>query len=586
MKTFTIAIIFVIFIRGFSFSQTSGASFLLEASDAKSFSLGSAFTAYSDNPSSLNINPAGLGFSVVPEISADYKKNLMDGFNSSVFFAVPMKGSGVIGVGFALYDLGSIEINNIDGTSQTLKEMQSWVANIGYSLSVVDELSLGLNFKYISSTLAEKYTGTAFAVDCGLLFRTLDSKFSYGFALQNIGTKLTYISDGDSLPFTVRTGIAYKFRDAELDSWMLTTDAVYYDSKLKWNAGVECNLFNILSLRAGYKMGYAPDALSFGAGFNISQINIDYAYSMLGGMDNVQMFTVSYKFGGQTDYDIGKAYYDKGMKDRALAILKTINFKDINYKAASKIIDDITKEKEDRKQSEIAARIERENKEKIERDSREAIRQAEVNSRLEIEKQQKLKEARKRKEDEAKRQAEVAAGMEKEKQDRLEQAQRESRVQQAEKDQKLKEEQARQNKLKEATTWAGKRVKVAVMNLEPNNVSVNTSNLVSDMLRNYLFKLGKYSVVERANIDKILKEQAFQQTGCTSTECAVEVGKLLNVQQAVVGTIGKLGQKYIINVRLVDVETAELLATESEECDKEADLIDIFKAIAKKLSQK
>jgi len=83
-----------------------------------------------------------------------------------------------------------------------------------------------------------------------------------------------------------------------------------------------------------------------------------------------------------------------------------------------------------------------------------------------------------------------------------------------------------------------------------------------------------------------LKEQALQQTGCTSTECAVEVGKILNVQQTIVGTVGKVGDKYLINVRLVDVETAELIGTASEECYTESDLTNICKAIASKLSQK
>jgi len=438
----------------------------------------------------------------------------IDGFNSSIFLAVPMKTIGTFGVGFTLYDLGSVDINYYDGTSESVHAMQSWTVNLGYGVNVIDEFSLGMNLKYIKSTLADKYTGTAFAADCGLLYRTLNSDFSYGFALQNIGTNLIYISDGDPLPFTIRTGVAYKFREAAIDSWLATADLVYYDSKLRYNAGIECNLFKVLSVRAGYKLGYTPDTLSFGAGFNVSRISLDYAYSMLGSIDNVQMFTLSYRFGEQTDYDIAKVYLDKGMNERALALFKTISKDNSNYNSALIFIAAIEKYKEDRKQYEFNAIIE------------------------------------------------------------------------AEKQQKLKEEQQRQAILKETGKWSGKRIKIAVMNLEPNNLSNQTAALISDVLRNVLFDFGKYSVIERSSIDKILNEQKFQMTGCTSTECAVEVGKILSVQQTVIGTIGKIGDKFVINVRLVDVESAELIATASEECYKESDLTDICKSIARKLSQK
>ena len=42
-------------------------------------------------------------------------------------------------------------------------------------------------------------------------------------------------------------------------------------------------------------------------------------------------------------------------------------------------------------------------------------------------------------------------------------------------------------------------------------------------------------------MEDILKEQGFQQTGCTSDECVVEVGKIIGVQQMVGGSISKVG---------------------------------------------
>jgi hypothetical protein len=63
-------------------------------------------------------------------------------------------------------------------------------------------------------------------------------------------------------------------------------------------------------------------------------------------------------------------------------------------------------------------------------------------------------------------------------------------------------------------------------------------------------------------MDRVLKEQGFQASGlCDGNECAVEVGRVLGIDRMVVGSIGKIGSMYIINVRMVDVSTGEILAS-------------------------
>jgi hypothetical protein len=45
-------------------------------------------------------------------------------------------------------------------------------------------------------------------------------------------------------------------------------------------------------------------------------------------------------------------------------------------------------------------------------------------------------------------------------------------------------------------------------------------------------------------MEKILAESSFQQTGCTSSECAVQIGKILNVKHMIVGSLSKLMDTY------------------------------------------
>ena len=46
------------------------------------------------------------------------------------------------------------------------------------------------------------------------------------------------------------------------------------------------------------------------------------------------------------------------------------------------------------------------------------------------------------------------------------------------------------------------------------------------MIRTELINTHRFIVIERAQMDSILKEQGLQQTGCTDQECAVKAGRL------------------------------------------------------------
>ncbi|MFH1824167.1 MAG: PorV/PorQ family protein [Candidatus Firestonebacteria bacterium] len=117
-----------------------------------------------------------------------------------------------------------------------------------------------------------------------------------------------------------------------------------------------------------------------------------------------------------------------------------------------------------------------------------------------------------------------------------------------------------------------KKIAVAVIDLVANDVSKSQTSIISDLLRTSLSNSKDLLVLERANMHEILKEQAFQKTGCTEVECAVEIGKLLNVEKMIVGSVSKLADKFYINIRVVDVETGVSLFGETEEVLSESKL--------------
>ena len=107
---------------------------------------------------------------------------------------------------------------------------------------------------------------------------------------------------------------------------------------------------------------------------------------------------------------------------------------------------------------------------------------------------------------------------------------------------------------------------IAVLNLDAVGVSEDVALTLSDRLRNELAQTNAFVLVERNQMDKILQEQGFELSGCTSDACAIEAGRLLNVQEICVGSVGKVGNLYTVSLRLINVETGQVIKTVSEDC--------------------
>ena len=130
------------------------------------------------------------------------------------------------------------------------------------------------------------------------------------------------------------------------------------------------------------------------------------------------------------------------------------------------------------------------------------------------------------------------------------------------------------------------KIRIAIMDLQPRNVDEVTAKTVSDLLRTELHNTGLFRVIERGEMNAILKEQEFQQSGCTETECAVEMGRLLSAKKILIGTINKLGTKYIINARIVDVERGEMEFADKAVTKSEEDLDIAVEEFARKISRR
>lgn len=126
---------------------------------------------------------------------------------------------------------------------------------------------------------------------------------------------------------------------------------------------------------------------------------------------------------------------------------------------------------------------------------------------------------------------------------------------------------------------------LAILDLQPIGISEQEGKAFTERLCSEIVGTKYFVVLERRKIEEILDETEFQLSGCTSSECMIEAGQILGVQLMIGGSVSKVGNLYSVNIRLIDVETSEILNKATE--DIYGSIEDLFKngtkIVAKKL---
>jgi hypothetical protein len=105
---------------------------------------------------------------------------------------------------------------------------------------------------------------------------------------------------------------------------------------------------------------------------------------------------------------------------------------------------------------------------------------------------------------------------------------------------------------------------LAVLDFTVSGISAAEGALFSDVLTTHLVGSGAYRIIDRSERDAVLKEIEFSLSDCGDESCQLEAGRLLSASRIVVGSIGALGNLFLVSLRLLEVETGEALAGVSE----------------------
>ncbi len=112
-----------------------------------------------------------------------------------------------------------------------------------------------------------------------------------------------------------------------------------------------------------------------------------------------------------------------------------------------------------------------------------------------------------------------------------------------------------------------KKISIAVirfksLNQEAHDISLG--DLVSETFTSALVNSSAFKIIEREQLDKVIKEMEMSKTGFIDTTDAVQIGKMLHADAIITGSVALLGGQIQLNARIIDIESAYVISAESK----------------------
>ena len=307
---------FLFFVTANGFSQTTNSAvfrFLDITPSAEASALGGNHVGLFDaNSSLLYLNPAYLTPASSKNFSATFVNYLSDARIGFANGAYNLEGIGTLGVGIRYAGYG--ELTEYDETGTDLGDFRAGDLSFTTALSTMlsDKLSAGAGVDFIHSSY-HTYSSSAITASAGLYYLDVESRFSAGLSIRNLGDQISYFDDvREDIPFDVSFGISKKpeffpfqlsLTLRQLNNWNMRVYGESEKPSFIDNAfrhiifGGDAAIGNNFHLRFGYnrylheqaKTGQTIDlaGVSFGFGVNIKGLIFDVSrssYSKVGGV--------------------------------------------------------------------------------------------------------------------------------------------------------------------------------------------------------------------------------------------------------------------------------------------------------------
>lgn len=286
-------------------AESTAAAFLKVGAGARAAAMGGV--PVTEGPEAVYWNPAGLAGVKRPQAGLTHALLYGEAAHDFVAFAAPAPG-GALGAAITRVDYGGLKGRDITGAPAA--DFSAWDA--AASLAFAREfgaVSAGISAKYLRGKIGGE-TGSGFAADAGLIWRTPVKGVSAEAAVLNAGPEFKFSGDKKPLPLTYSAGLRY----SSPGKWLFAVEGIKRprDGDDELALGAEYRAAGPLCLRAGYnskaaRPGKSAKTSGFGAldnlrglsagfGVTLGSFGLDYAFTPYGELGNAQRIGISVKF--------------------------------------------------------------------------------------------------------------------------------------------------------------------------------------------------------------------------------------------------------------------------------------------------
>ena len=128
---------------------------------------------------------------------------------------------------------------------------------------------------------------------------------------------------------------------------------------------------------------------------------------------------------------------------------------------------------------------------------------------------------------------------------------------------------------------AGTRTSLAVYPVKPAGADSSLATAMTALLSSKLSPSPRLRVIEEAMLKVVMERQGLNVSdACDSTVCQVEIGKLVQAQKLVTGDLAKFGSKYILSLKVVDIQSGAMEFATEDSCSCSEDQLDKLVTVA------
>ncbi len=220
--------------------------FLRIAPDARAGSMGDVGLATSTDANAMHFNASKLAFADKDiSISATYTPwlralDLQDVYLAYLAGYKQIDEISTVGLSLRYFSLGNIQFTDYNGMSLGSNRPNEFEITGAYARQLSENMALGVSLKFIYSKLAngtyngyDIRPGIAGAGDVSFTYKSDEgifgqdgSQLTFGAAVTNLGTKITYTTDsyGEFLPTNLGLGVAYEHKIDDYNSIVFAVD--------------------------------------------------------------------------------------------------------------------------------------------------------------------------------------------------------------------------------------------------------------------------------------------------------------------------------------------------------------------------